>query len=194
MALAKPPANIVPSSAAAMMNFRNLHHRRHVKHLVNYTNVASMSSHTINSCSYPIPAGIATSALPTPSFSFVDFTRSRMLKILRHFRLFHLFDISIPNLMASYPSPVPHFFNPRRPVVAYHGLSNAPELGFTSELRCCCRYVAVARFSTSGEQKLGILRQLFGILQAQPPAHPMQHNAGYEDSDWSTGYEEWNAR
>ncbi len=52
MAPAKSPANVVPSLAAAMIDFRNLQYRRHVKHLVDYTDVASMGGNTINMSAY----------------------------------------------------------------------------------------------------------------------------------------------
>ena len=39
-------------------------------------------------------------------------------------------------------------------------MSQAPKLAVTSDFLCCCRYIAVARFSPSGGGKLGTLREL----------------------------------
>ncbi len=46
MVPAKSPADVVPSPVL-VMDFRNLQYRRHVKHLVDYTDVASMGGNTI---------------------------------------------------------------------------------------------------------------------------------------------------
>ncbi len=45
MTPAKSPADVVPS-AVLIMDFRNLQYRRHVKHLVDHTDVASMGGNT----------------------------------------------------------------------------------------------------------------------------------------------------
>ncbi len=46
MVPAKSPADVVPSPVL-IMDFRNLQYRRHVKHLVDYTDVASMGGNTM---------------------------------------------------------------------------------------------------------------------------------------------------
>ena len=72
------------------------------------------------------------------------------------------FNISFPNPIVSYPSTRAHSFDIRIPVVAQHSLFKPPMPVFTSDF-----YVVVAtslsldvRCPISGEEKLGILRQL----------------------------------
>ena len=68
------------------------------------------------------------------------------------------FRFSILNHMASNRSMLPHSYNIKTPVVARYGPSKPPELLFTSVFLHHYRYIAVARFWTCGEEKLGILR------------------------------------
>ena len=75
--------------------------------------------------------------------------------------------------MVSFPSPLAHSFDTEIPIVAYHSLSDPPELLFSSNFLRCCRYIAVAHFYTCGEKMLGmldILRQLRWSLQTRPYA------------------------
>ena len=77
---------------------------------------------------------------------------------------FQLFNISILNHMASYPSKSAHSFDMRASIVAHHGLSDPMELFITSDFLHRCRYIAVAHIWTCGEKKLGNPWQLAGAM------------------------------
>ena len=74
---------------------------------------------------------------------------------------FDFFDFSILNPRAGHPSTTARSFDILIPIVAHHGLSNAPERVFTRDLLYRCRYIAVAQIWTFGERKLG---KKLGIL------------------------------
>ena len=82
------------------------------------------------------------------------------------FEFFHFFDFfdffSILNPMVSYLSITAHSFDILMPVAAHHHPSDPPELVFTSAFLCFRRYIAAARFSTCGEEILGIPWRLAG--------------------------------
>ncbi len=87
----------------------------------------------------------------TPPFSLLIFLRFRMLKILRYFQTFRLFNLPTMDLPFS-PFPHPNFNRPS--LVASYALSDAPEPLFTSVLCGRCRIYRCRQILTSGEESL----------------------------------------
>ena len=102
---------------------------------------------------------------------------------IRILEYFLLFDIFIPNPMASYPSTAAHSFDIRIPVVAQCSPFKLPTPVFASTFPCRCRYIAVAPYPTSGKETLGILRQLCGNLEpGKMRSNAVNGHSNYSDT------------